>query len=139
MKDNNPHVGDSDRLDRDSFIGGGDTADCHSLTARHKDVLSCAAQGMSAKETAFYLELSHRTVEAHLLGARIALVARNTTNAVAIAMRRGIIAGLTVVVLANSMFSSIAITRPRTGGGGARVTRTMTRRVVRRNNGNQET
>jgi DNA-binding CsgD family transcriptional regulator len=131
MKDNNGHVGDNDRMDNDSGVGGRDPNDCP-VTERHKEVLSCAAQGMSAKETASYLKLSHRTIEAHLLGARIALFARNTTNAVAIAMRRGIIAGLSVVILANAMLGSVSTLRPRTGGGSAKVARSMSVRTLRR-------
>jgi DNA-binding CsgD family transcriptional regulator len=130
MKDNSEHVGDNTRLDNDSGISDGDTVDCP-VTARSKEVLECAAQGMSAKETAIYLELSHRTVEAHLLAARLALFARNTTNAVAIAMRRGIIGCLLVVTITTSLFSSVTVIRPKTGGG-AKVARSMSVRSLRR-------
>lgn len=61
------------------------------LTDRQKEILSLAASGMLAKECAHLLGLAVRTVEAHRVKAVTLLGAKNTTHAVAIAIRKGII------------------------------------------------
>lgn len=56
------------------------------------DVLTAAADGYSVPETALLLSKGETTVKNQLMRARLKLGARNTTHAVAIAMRRGLIA-----------------------------------------------
>lgn len=72
--------------------------DKETLTKREIQALSFAASGMKAREIANYMCLSEKTVTAHLAHGREKLTARNTTNAVAIAIRRGIIAGISMVI-----------------------------------------
>jgi len=61
------------------------------LTARLTRVLSGAAAGETAGETARALSLSRHTVAQERRAAIARLGARNITNAVAIAQRRGLI------------------------------------------------
>lgn len=53
--------------------------------------LEQAARGLSAKEAATELGLSVHTIKSERAGARIVLGARSTTEAVAVAIRRGLI------------------------------------------------
>jgi DNA-binding CsgD family transcriptional regulator len=61
------------------------------LRPRQRDVLSLAASGYSEIEIARALILSGFTVKNYLRSAREALGARNTANAVAIALSRQLI------------------------------------------------
>ena len=61
------------------------------LQPRQLDVLRRAAAGLQEREIAADLSISFHTVRNHLSRVRGILGARNTTHAVAIAMRRGII------------------------------------------------
>jgi DNA-binding CsgD family transcriptional regulator len=53
--------------------------------------LEQAARGLSAKEAATELGLSVHTIKSERAGARVVLGARSTTEAVAVAIRRGLI------------------------------------------------
>lgn len=59
------------------------------LTAREKDVLGLAVQGLNNKEIASSLNLSRYTVETHRKNIRLKLKVRNTTELVAIARKIG--------------------------------------------------
>ncbi|GJD90922.1 HTH-type quorum sensing-dependent transcriptional regulator RpaR [Methylobacterium hispanicum] len=61
------------------------------LSGRERDVLSWAARGKTASETATILGLSIETVQHHLKKAQQKLTAANKTHAVAIAVHRGIV------------------------------------------------
>lgn len=61
------------------------------ITQRQLQVLRLWAKGMSHIEIAYELGISLRTVEAHMKGATESLGAKNSVNAVAIAVRDGII------------------------------------------------
>ena len=61
------------------------------LTARETEVLSAYAEAGSYEATAKKLFLSRETVKSHLASARWKLGALNTTNAVAIGIRKGLI------------------------------------------------
>lgn len=63
----------------------------HDLTAAERDVLQHAADGRTVPETAVLLTKGEATVKSQLLRARLKLGALNTTHAVAIAMRDGLI------------------------------------------------
>jgi DNA-binding CsgD family transcriptional regulator len=72
------------------------------LTNRQKQILNMAAEGWLAKECAYKLGITVRTVEAHRVQAIVQLGAKNTTHAVALAIRKGLIplaAGLTLGVI----------------------------------------
>lgn len=58
------------------------------LTKREREVLSYAARGFSAAETSEVLELSKRTIEAHIRSAKLKLHAKSITQAVAIAITK---------------------------------------------------
>jgi LuxR family transcriptional regulator, quorum-sensing system regulator BjaR1 len=60
------------------------------LTSREREVLAWAAQGKSAWETGEILKVAKRTVDEHALKAMRKLGAANRTQAVAIALRRGL-------------------------------------------------
>jgi DNA-binding CsgD family transcriptional regulator len=61
------------------------------LSPREVDVMRLAAQGYSAKRTALKLGISPHSVRVHLTLARRRLKARNTAEAVAIALTRGLL------------------------------------------------
>jgi LuxR family transcriptional regulator, quorum-sensing system regulator RaiR len=61
------------------------------LSPREVDVMRLAAQGYSAKRTALKLGISPHSVRVHLTFARRRLKARNTAEAVAIALTRGLL------------------------------------------------
>lgn len=68
-----------------------DCAPSYTLTARQVELLQCCAEGMSDKEIAQQFDIGLRTVTAHLQQIRARLGARNTTHAVFIAARLGLI------------------------------------------------
>ena len=61
------------------------------LTAREKEILSLVASGLEGREIAQELFLSHDTVRTHVAHALAKLGARTRAQAVAIAVRRGLI------------------------------------------------
>lgn len=69
----------------------GHLAPGEALTFREWQVLDLAREGLSHKEIAERLGISPVTVKVHLRFAIARLGARNTTNAVVIAIRRGYI------------------------------------------------
>jgi DNA-binding CsgD family transcriptional regulator len=64
----------------------------HSLTPREREVLTWVAQGKSAWEIGGILSIAKRTVDEHVQTATRKLDATNRVQAVAIAMREGLIA-----------------------------------------------
>jgi DNA-binding NarL/FixJ family response regulator len=65
--------------------------DPEELSGREKEVLLLAGQGMSGHEVATRLSITERTVQAHLASVYGKLGARNKTEAILIALKRGII------------------------------------------------
>ena len=61
------------------------------LTARERDVLRAFAEGVSQRETAARLGVGLSTVKRCVVSARLKLGATTTTQAVAIAVRRGLL------------------------------------------------
>jgi len=62
------------------------------LTKQQERVLILASNGFRRKQTALAMGIGEETVRNHLARARLRLKATNTTHAVAIAIRRGLIA-----------------------------------------------
>lgn len=62
------------------------------LSPRQREVLSLIADGARVKQAADQLGIAYRTAKQHSEAAVRALDARSVPNAVAIAMRRGLIA-----------------------------------------------
>jgi two-component system NarL family response regulator len=65
--------------------------DSESLTARETEVLKCVARGDANREVAERLHISEDTVKAHMKSILAKLNAKDRTNAVMIALRRGIL------------------------------------------------
>lgn len=61
------------------------------LSAREREVLSCVVEGMHDREIASYLSISPRTVQSHVLSILNKLGAHSRAEAVAIALRNGLI------------------------------------------------
>jgi DNA-binding NarL/FixJ family response regulator len=65
--------------------------DPETLSAREKEVLLLAGQGMPGHEMAARLSITERTVQAHLASVYGKLGARNKTEALLIALKRGVV------------------------------------------------
>ena len=61
------------------------------LTQKQKEALTCAALGMFGKQAAYIMGIHETTFGNHLVRARAKLNAKNTTQAVAIAISQGLI------------------------------------------------
>ena len=61
------------------------------LSAREREVLVLAAQGLPASEVASLLSITERTVAAHLTSIYGKLSARNKTEAILLALKKGIV------------------------------------------------
>jgi DNA-binding CsgD family transcriptional regulator len=61
------------------------------LSPRHRDTVALLAAGLSSKEIARALGISPRTAEAHIVAIRVRLGAKTNAQAVAIAIRDGIV------------------------------------------------
>ena len=79
---NLPRTGKDDRAARVRRYG---------LTLRQTRALELAAVGLTRKEIAHAMSLNEETVRNHLSRARYRLGAKNTTHAVAIGIRQGIL------------------------------------------------
>lgn len=79
------------------------------MTPSQRKVLELSASGMLNQDIADQLGISRRTVEAHLSAAREDLGAKTTTQAVAEAIRKGIILSLTVVCLTNALTTNYSV------------------------------
>lgn len=62
-----------------------------SLTPRQQEVLDCLAGGLSNMEIAGHLNISEGTVKAHVKAILLKLSARDRTQAIAIAFKRGLV------------------------------------------------
>ena len=71
---------------------GDDSATIEALTPREMDVLAGLAEGMSNKAIAAHLGISDQTVKFHVASICGKLGAQNRTDAVRLAIQRGIIA-----------------------------------------------
>lgn len=63
----------------------------HGLSEREKEIVRSVAKGLSAKETARQLQISHRTVETHRTNAMRKLGAKNTADLIRIASEAGLL------------------------------------------------
>ena len=72
-----------------SFAAG--FAEPEELSSREKEVLLCAAQGMTGHKIASLLSITERTVQAHLASVYNKLGAKNKTEAILIALKRGVL------------------------------------------------
>ena len=63
-----------------------------SLTNRERECLAWACRGKTGGETATILDIGERTVEFHLQNAMRKLGVHNKVHAIAVAMRRGLVA-----------------------------------------------
>ena len=63
------------------------------LTQQEKKVLSCLARGLQNAEVAYRLNISEATVRLHTIGARKKMNATTRTQAVALALARGLLTG----------------------------------------------
>ena len=72
-----------------SFAAG--FAEPEELSSREKEVLICTARGMTGHRVASELSITERTVQAHLASVYSKLGAKNKTEAILIALKRGII------------------------------------------------
>jgi two-component system NarL family response regulator len=61
------------------------------LSPRERDVLRLVSQGLTNREIAAELDISWGMVRQHMIRVRVKLGARNTTHAVVIALRAGVI------------------------------------------------
>ena len=61
------------------------------LTGREVEILRLAAQGKTSAQTAAILDITRRTADAHRQAIMVKLEVANITQAVAVAMRDGII------------------------------------------------
>lgn len=73
--------------DADIFGGGGDPGP----SSRERQVLALLASGGTDRQIAEMLDLSPATVQTHVRNAKAKLGARTRTQAVALALRRGLI------------------------------------------------
>lgn len=100
------------------------------LTPSQTKALQLAADGLKVSQIAESMDVSVRTVEAHLAAAREALEARNTTQAVAKGIRGGIIKSVIFVVLFNSVSMNYPMDMRRPVRTVTRITRTIRRNEV---------
>jgi two-component system, NarL family, nitrate/nitrite response regulator NarL len=77
---------------RSNFPRESETAYEEPLTARERDVLALVAEGLSNKAIAASLEISDQTVKFHVAAIISKLGAKNRTDAVRRAVRRGLVA-----------------------------------------------
>ena len=68
-----------------------DEAPAEELSEREKEVLILTAQGLPSSETARLLSITKRTVAAHLTSIYAKLGAKNKTEAILLALKRGVI------------------------------------------------
>lgn len=78
-------------LDMSVSLAGADYMEPEELSAREKEVLLFTAQGMPGHRVAAELMITERTVQAHLASVYNKLGAKNKTEAILIALKRGII------------------------------------------------
>jgi NarL family two-component system response regulator YdfI len=76
-----------------AHLQGPQPVEAETLSAREGQVLALLAQGASNKEIALQLRISERTVKAHVTGIFNKLGASSRAEAVAIAMRGGLLPG----------------------------------------------
>jgi DNA-binding CsgD family transcriptional regulator len=85
-------AGEEVREDAGSWMGLGDADEPGStLSSREREVLALVAQGASNKEIAIALDLSVSTVKFHVAAITEKLGARSRVDAVAIAVRAGLV------------------------------------------------
>jgi DNA-binding CsgD family transcriptional regulator len=98
------------------------------LTPKQKQTLELIASGNLSKEAAKSMCVSVRTIETHLSLARESLEAKTTAQAVAIAIRRGIILSLAFVCLSNALNTNYSLDMRRPVRTSVRVVRTIRNR-----------
>jgi len=81
------------------------------LTERERLTLELAAAGATAKEIAGMMYISEKTVAAHLASSRKKLNSKNTSGAIATAIRSGFICYIGISILSNVLFTDNACIR----------------------------
>lgn len=95
------------------------------LSQRQYEVLKLFAHGYTSIEIAAELHIAVRTVEEHLHACRLKLDARNSVNAVAIGITKGIIQLLIVISIIQAMFDDYHCDMRRPPKTRTRVVRVM--------------
>jgi DNA-binding CsgD family transcriptional regulator len=95
------------------------------MTGRQLQTLRMYAQGYTMKEIAEKLSLSVRTVEEHMKGAKVSLNAKNSVNAVAVAIQKGIISLLILISTWQAVFDMYSCDMRRPQPVRVRVVRTV--------------
>ena len=72
-------------------VNSSGTASAHALSQREVACLALVAEGLSNRDIGVALGISHETVKSHLDNIRLKLGAADRANAVAIALRLGIV------------------------------------------------
>lgn len=78
-------------LDSEVASAVGDDPHMEELSPREREVLLCAARGLSSKEVASRLFISERTVQTHLASVYDKLGAHNKTEAMLLALKNGVL------------------------------------------------
>lgn len=78
-------------LDTSVSLAGADVRVPEELSAREREVLLLTARGMTGHKVAGTLSITERTVQAHLASVYNKLGAKNKTEAILIALKRGIL------------------------------------------------
>jgi DNA-binding NarL/FixJ family response regulator len=78
-------------VDASVSLGGEDSAEFETLSAREKEVLTFMARGLTAQDAAEKLSITERTVHAHLTSVYEKLRVKNKTEAILAALKCGII------------------------------------------------
>lgn len=78
-------------LDTSVSLSGSSLMGPVELSPREREVLLCAAQGLTGQEVAAELNITERTVQAHLASIYNKFGAKNKTEAILIALKRGVI------------------------------------------------
>lgn len=100
------------------------------LSERQQQVIEHLSRGLTVKEVARDLQISPKTVSLHAQAVRVKLHAKNTTHAVTIALRQGII----LVLIAGTLWGSQAdqLFRARRGGLQSTVRVARSGRIAKR-------
>lgn len=95
------------------------------LTRRELEFTLCAAHGMTDKETARVFGVAPSTIKQRIRSAMYHLDAKRRTELVMLAMKRGIIAPLAVLLMACSVVNGASPDLERAPRGKVRVTRSI--------------
>jgi len=95
------------------------------ITPAQQRALELSASGLLVKEIALELGISVRTVEAHLSDTRERLEAKTTTQAVVLAIKKGLINFMIVICTVNALSTNYSMDMRRPARTTVRVVRTV--------------